>query len=276
MTSTVRCSPAPAPTSCSSKPGISRPEPSSSSWSRPSPPSNGSPSTRAEIVDHDVIAVLGRALDGLERREAVAQALELLVDRRSSTCGSRRPTSRPLYSPSLRLRAHADLDRERQRLALGGQLADVELGLADGRDPGRVDRVDVPAAERAAQRLVEHRLAAEPADHDRRRHLALAKAGDPHLAPELAGGLLDAALDLLGGHLGVDAHARLRQLGDACLDRGMGGHAADDSFRACSGGFAARLSPARLRSVIAGVARMCMRATDVRIAQIAVQPNERG
>ena len=38
-------SPALAPTSCSSKPGTSRPEPSSSSWSRPSPPSNGSPST---------------------------------------------------------------------------------------------------------------------------------------------------------------------------------------------------------------------------------------
>ena len=35
-----------APTSCSSKPGISRCAPSSISWSRPSPPSNGSPSTR--------------------------------------------------------------------------------------------------------------------------------------------------------------------------------------------------------------------------------------
>ena len=32
--------------SCSSKPGTSRPEPSSISWSRPSPPANGSPSTR--------------------------------------------------------------------------------------------------------------------------------------------------------------------------------------------------------------------------------------
>ena len=52
-----------------------------------------------------------------------------------------------------------------------------------------------------------HRLAAEAADDDRRRHLALAEAGDAHLAAELAGGLLDSALDLIGGDLGVHAHA---------------------------------------------------------------------
>ena len=84
--------------------------------------------------------------------------------------------------------------------------------------PALVDRVDVPAAERAAQRLVEHRLAPEPADHHRRRDLALAEAVDPQLAAELAGGLLNAALDLVGRDLGVDAHARLRKLCDSCLD----------------------------------------------------------
>ena len=80
-------------------------------------------------------------------------------------------------------------------------------GSPDRSDPGAVDGVDVPLAERAAQRLVEHRLAAQPADDDRRRHLALAEAGDPHLAPELARGLLQPALHLLGGHLGFHPHA---------------------------------------------------------------------
>ena len=62
-------------------------------------------------------------------------------------------------------------------------------------------------AERRAQRLVEDRLAAEAADHDGRRYLALAEAGDAQLAAELAGGLLHAALDLFGGDLGLHAHA---------------------------------------------------------------------
>ena len=70
-----------------------------------------------------------------------------------------------------------------------------------------------------AQRLVEHRLAAEAADHDGRRNLALAEAGHAHLAPELARGLLHAALDFLGRDLGLDPNSRLRQFGDAGLDR---------------------------------------------------------
>ena len=52
-----------------------------------------------------------------------------------------------------------------------------------------------------------HRLATEAADDDGRRHLALAEAGDAKLAAELAGGLLQFALDLVGGNLGVHAHA---------------------------------------------------------------------
>ena len=48
--------------------------------------------------------------------------------------------------------------------------------------------------------------------------LPLRKPGIAQLAAELARGLLDAALDLLGGHLGLDADARLGQLGDGGLD----------------------------------------------------------
>ena len=123
-----------------------------------------------------------------------------------------------LVLTQLGLRADADLDREGQRLAVSRQVADVEVGVAHRADARGVDRVDVPAAERAAQRLVQHRLATEPADHHWRRHLSLAEAGDAHLAAELASRILDAALDLFGRHLGLDAHARFGELGDVGLD----------------------------------------------------------
>ena len=154
-----------------------------------------------------MVAALGGALDGVQGGQPVAQRLDLLVDRRLVDGRLAATDLQALVLAELGLRAHADLDREGQRLALAGQVADVEVGLADRGDAGPVDRVDVPAAQRAAQRLVEHRLAAELADHDGRRNLALAKAGNAQLAAELAGGLLDAALDFVGGHLGLHAHA---------------------------------------------------------------------
>ena len=70
---------------------------------------------------------------GSSRRAARAARSSSRVDASSSASGSRRPTSRPLYVAELRLRAHADLDREGQRLALAGQVAEVELRLADRR-----------------------------------------------------------------------------------------------------------------------------------------------
>ena len=151
----------------------------------------------AEVVHDDVVAALGGALDGLQRGHALAQPLELGVDR--AVLDHRLPAAdlEALVLAELGLGPHADLDRELQRLALGGKLADVELRLADRRDPGAVDRLDVPGAERAAHDLVEHRLASEAADHDGRRDLALAEARDPQLAAEAACGLLDAALDLV-------------------------------------------------------------------------------
>ena len=69
-----------------------------------------------------------------------------------------------------------------------------------------------------AERLVEHRLAPEPADHDRRGDLAPAEPGDLHLAPEIARGLRDAPLNLFGRHHGFEPDARLGELGDVCLD----------------------------------------------------------
>ncbi len=84
-----------APSRPSSKPGIRLPAPSSTSWSRPSPPANGSsarssascaPSPdrrrpeRADVVDHDEVPQRRGALDGLQAREALADALHLALD----------------------------------------------------------------------------------------------------------------------------------------------------------------------------------------------------
>ena len=139
----------------------------------------------------------------------------------SGTSGSRLPTSRPSYLPSVAVGADADLDREAQRLALAGKLVEVEVRLADGDDLGGVDRGGVPAGDRLADRLVEDRFAPDALDDHRRRDLALAEAGDAQVAAERAGGDGDALLDLGGGHLGLHAHARLGQLGDGGGD-GLG------------------------------------------------------
>src|SRR5581483_11648137 len=145
---------------------------------------------------------------------------------------------------------NADLDRERKWFSLLGRLADVELGLANRSDPRRVDRVHVPRAERAAQRLVQHRFASQAADHDRRRHLALAKARDPHLPAERAGGLLDLPLDLGCGDLRLDAHARLGQLGDIGA---YFGHEANDTVGSVASRIASRLLTGPLGHFVAGV-----------------------
>ena len=63
--------------------------------------------------------------------------------------------------------------------------------------------------ERVPDGFVEHGLAPDALQHQRRGHLALAKARQFQLAPELARALLDATLDLAGRHLHLHAHARL-------------------------------------------------------------------
>src|SRR3954468_23910023 len=169
---------------------------------------------RAHEVHHDEVAALGGALDGLQAPGALAQPLDLLVDRLVRNRRLALADLELLVLPEHGLRAHADLDGELQRLALARQVAHVEVRLADGHDGGRGDRGAVPRGDRVAHRLVEDCVAADALDDDGGGRLAGAEAGDAHGAAELARGLRDALLDLLGGDLRLDAHARVGELGD--------------------------------------------------------------
>ena len=151
---------------------------------------------RADVVDGQEVAVLGRALDGVEPGEAIAQRVDLSVDRLVGGLRLRAADLEVAVRAELRLGAHADLDREREGLAARGQVADVQRRLADGRDARGVDGVDVPLREEAADGLVEDGVAADPLDDDGRRDLPLAEARDPEITPELAGGAVERALDL--------------------------------------------------------------------------------
>ena len=86
-------------------------------------------------------------------------------------------------------------------------------------DPGVEQGVLVPLGQRVADRLLQHRLEAEPLDHQRRRRLALAEARQPHLFRHRPGRARDRPLDVFGGDLDLDADARVGQLFDRGLHR---------------------------------------------------------
>ena len=110
-----------------------------------------------------------------------------------------------------------------------GRSLEVELGVADRRDAGVLDRLLVPAGERAAHGLVEHGLAPDALDHDLRRDLALAEAGDLQLLADLAGGALHLALERGALDLDLQAHARVAELLGGGLHGGGHASATDDS-----------------------------------------------
>src|SRR5258708_3853979 len=102
---------------------------------------------RAEIVDYEEIALDGWALGGLQAREPVAQRFHLLLDPLLLDLRLGAAHLEALVLAELGLGQHADLDRELERLALGRQVAhvDVERRIADGDDARGGDRVGVPA-----------------------------------------------------------------------------------------------------------------------------------
>ena len=123
------------------------------------------------------------AVDGLELRRALAQACR--APRRSRrrrrparACRPRAPCTRRASAFG---RTPISIENFSGSPSLG-ELADVDVWLAD-RDHARVvDRGAVPAAERLADGLVEHRLAADALDHHRRRRLAGAETGHADVA----------------------------------------------------------------------------------------------
>src|SRR5215213_395026 len=175
---------------------------------------------RPLVVDDDEIVLLGSTLDRLESREVLAQVLELVRD--TLLVDLRLPLAdlEAGVVAKRRGRTHADLEGERQRLALRRIVAEVELRLSDRHDLCLAERIGVPRADRAANRLVEHVLAPDAADEDRRRDFALAEAGHTRVARESSRGLREALLDLGSGDLGVDADARFGQLCEGGLDGG--------------------------------------------------------
>ena len=162
---------------------------------------------RAREVHHDEVAALGLAVDGLELGRALAQAVELGVDRLVGDGRFALADLEALVLAERRLRTDADLDRELQRLAFLGKLRDVQVRLADRDHVRVVDRGAVPVAERVLHRLVEHRLAAVALDHDRRRRLSGAEARDADVAREQLRRLRHATFDLAGADLGLHAYA---------------------------------------------------------------------
>ena len=162
----------------------------------------------------------GGALDGLEAARC-ARAAPRAPRRRAR----RRPPARgaadleALVLAELGRRAHADLDREAQRLALGGQVAEVERR---GRRPARCRRrrsrrsTSAPSASRTAS--------SSTASRPRRwittggGTLPLRKPGSFRSRPSWRALALDAPLDLLGGHLGLARARAIGQLGDGRLD----------------------------------------------------------
>ena len=172
-----------------SKPAIRLPEPSSISWSRPAPPSNGSAcrlrsTSEPSVVDDDEVALRGGTLDRLQARETVAQLVDLALDLLVGDRGLGAADLQPRYSPSVGLRQHADLEGELQaRPRSGAARRASRSGSPTGAMPVVSQRVDVPGAERVAHGLLEHGLAPDALDHERRRHLAAAKAGELQCAP---------------------------------------------------------------------------------------------
>ena len=140
------------------------------------------------------------ALDGLEPRRALAQPVDLLVDRLVGDLGLAAADLEALVVAERGLRAHADLDREASAARPApGSSPMSSCGSPTGTTCASSIAARVPGADRVAHRLVEHGLAARSRwiDH-RRRRLAGAEAGDAQAAAERAWRPARRALDLVG------------------------------------------------------------------------------
>jgi hypothetical protein len=181
------------PTSCSSKPGTSRPAP---------------------------------------RGERLAHALELGVDRLGLDDDLGPRHLEPLVKAELGGRDDPDLEREGERRPLVGQSAEVDLGLTDGREASFAHRFLVPVGQRLAHGLLDDGGPPEALQDDCRWGLALAEPRDLQVAGECAGGLVDLAGHRLRLDLDLDAYPRGLELGEPGRELG-GHRRGHDSVGSC-------------------------------------------
>ena len=123
--------------------------PSSTSWSLPLAALERLAVDGAAVVERDEVALGGGALDRAERGEALAQAVELGLDRLVGNLGLGLADLEPAVVAERRRRADRDLDRERQVLARGRQR---RRRRASGSPTGGIARLEqgplVPLAQR--------------------------------------------------------------------------------------------------------------------------------
>ena len=211
------------PTSSSSKPGIRLPEPSSTSWSRPSPPANGSPSSpsaeRSRSPRSRPRRPVARPSPGAPGARAAARSrasIGLVVDRRLAP-----GDLEALVLAQLRRRAHADLDRElsasrprragRRGRAAGSPTGTMPASSIASRTSGRASRAPPRRAPPRGRRAGSP-AAAAPCPCGSRAASARVRAGAPCARTRRS---ISSA-----GTCASHAHARLGQLGDGRLDGG--------------------------------------------------------
>ena len=203
--------------------------PSSMSWSRPSPPSNGLAVERADVVHDDEVALAGRrARRSRGARMRSRSALELARRRpRRRRRRSRWPTSRPLYVPSVAFGRTPISIAERQRLARAGRSPTSSVGSPTGWTPAAsiASTYQRPASRGPPRRG--RRRGRSAGSTTGGGHLALAEAGHAQVAAELAGGLASTRRSISSA--GTSASTRTRDSGSSvtvALDggRAWGGH----------------------------------------------------
>ena len=152
---------------------------------------------RAGDVDRDGVALLGGALDHLERAVEVAHAVDLRVEGLLVHAGTLERDAQRAVAGDLDGRPHLDhgVEGDVARLLAAG---DVDLRRRDHVDVVLDDGRRVVLGQRVVQRLLPTRQRAEPGLEDLAGRLARTEAGKPDLAGDLLEGGVDRRLELTG------------------------------------------------------------------------------
>ena len=179
--------------------------------------STGCPSTVADRSSSTKSSSPAGALDARQRAEAGPQVVELLGDGRVVDRHVVHRDGDAVDVGQRDLRADVDLGGE------GEVVAVRDLGDLDVRTADRVHVVrgrhglGVLGRDRRVHDLVEHHAPAQARLEDAGGRLARPEAGDPHLLGDLAVRPVEVGLELVEGHLDVDADARRTEALDGAL-----------------------------------------------------------